>query len=524
VRSTSRVLHRTALALGLAAVVVLAAGEAPPFAALSVPAVAQAVEPGIAPEPSPTPTPTPTALAAGDQPQVEPTPLPPTGHPPGRRKDGGIEPRSVPPAEPAGSPTATAELYTPSPTATPPVEELTPTPVPTETPTPTADPTTTATATEIPSAIATVTVTPSATATATATPPATATATAIPTPASTATATATAHRPIRDDVATATATPIVVGTVTATPTATATPAISAASAGLTEAHYRVGKDTPLGAMEWYAATDTEMLGVLRNTNFRLRFQVHNSGGTGRLWTPRLEYARVSGGDWLPVPTSGGAAPFVVAATAQYANGATIPTAVFSLGTGSGTPQAGVAYSSQNPGGTLLLNAGSYTEIEFNVQATVHAQSHSVYTFRLSDDGTPLQFYEREPRLSFRQPYNPDNPHVARSIYGNSCASCHVTHTAKGPMVRPIAGDKALCMSCHDGSGAQRDLTAEFSGPGGGDVRCTSCHDPHRAGGSVGASGSGKPIALRSLIVNHAYAGLAQAMKPVPIAVLTADAT
>jgi predicted CXXCH cytochrome family protein len=255
--------------------------------------------------------------------------------------------------------------------------------------------------------------------------------------------------------------------------------ISPAPANLTTAHYRVGKDAPLDAMEWYAATDAEALGILRDTNFRLRFQVYNTGSSSKQWTPRLEYGVASSGAWADVSAGEGAAPFFVTGTTHYANGASIPTTALALGEGTGTPQEGIALSGQYPGGTFVVGPGAYAEVEFNLQATSAAQSHSVYTFRLGDGSTPLNTSYGEPRLSFRQPYNPDNPHVTAGISPDNCGICHRTHGSQGPRLRTLADDRSLCMTCHDGSGSQRDLSAEFAGSGNSQAQCTSCHDPHR---------------------------------------------
>jgi predicted CXXCH cytochrome family protein len=266
-------------------------------------------------------------------------------------------------------------------------------------------------------------------------------------------------------------------------------------------------------MEWYANTDAEALGILRQTNFRLRFQVYNSGSTSKQWAPRLEYAVASSGAWADVPAGAGVAPFRVTSTTNYANGASIPTAAFALGAGTGTPQDGIAFSDQNPGGTFVIGPGAYAEVEFNLQATTTAQSHSAYTFRLSDGGAALDATHGEPRLTFRQPYNPDNPHVTASINPDNCGICHRTHSSQGPRLRTLADDRLLCMTCHDGSGSQRDLSAEFAGTS--PSQCTTCHDPHRTRDSSPEPDPGNTTLTAAaewyLSTNPVNAALAQAV-------------
>ncbi|MHB9004943.1 MAG: cytochrome c3 family protein [Coriobacteriia bacterium] len=280
-----------------------------------------------------------------------------------------------------------------------------------------------------------------------------------------------------------------------------------------EAHCRIGKDTPLSAMDWYGGVDSDTPGVLRNTSFRVRFQFYNSGNTARAWTPRLEYSSVSSGTWTAVPTTSGTAPFFVTDTIQYTNGTAIPTANFGLGTGIGTAQNGVAYDSQNPGGAITLNANSYTEIEFNLQANANAAYYVVYLFRVTDNGTALSSYNCDARISLWEPQSTSSPHIIAGSTPDNCASCHRSHIGQGPELRKIANDKQTCMTCHDGTGTRLNLTTEFNysyrhpieatsgvhragegyspnwNPGTNrHVQCMDCHDPHAA--RTGASTPG----------------------------------
>lgn len=161
-----------------------------------------------------------------------------------------------------------------------------------------------------------------------------------------------------------------------------------------EAHFRVGEDSPLTASTWYASTDTPMSGLVRDTNFRVRFQLYNNGDTNVSWTPQLEWTTTPGSGYAAVPTASGASPFFVSDTTQYTSGATIATGNFALGAGTGTAQSGVAYDTENPASAgITLNADSYTEVDFSVQANANATAGATYYFRITSAGTALTAYD-----------------------------------------------------------------------------------------------------------------------------------
>jgi predicted CXXCH cytochrome family protein len=235
--------------------------------------------------------------------------------------------------------------------------------------------------------------------------------------------------------------------------------------GLRETHARIGQDTSLSSMQWLAPTDGPAAALPIGSNFRVRFQVWNDGAAAQAWHPRLEWAAVAASmTWAAVPTSAGGAPLFTTATNQYANGTAIPVASFALGPGpTGTiAQAGVAYAGSNPGGSFSLNGSSYTEIEFNVQPTSAAAFAKPYAFRLTDNGTLLTSSAIDGQVSVRAPQNPLSPHVTVGQTPDNCAACHRSHTGQGPMLQKLSDDKQVCLSCHDGTGAQPSLSGEFS--------------------------------------------------------------
>lgn len=291
---------------------------------------------------------------------------------------------------------------------------------------------------------------------------------------------------------------------------------SVAPGSVREAHFRIGKDTALNAMEWYAGVDSAATDVTRNTNLRVRFQLYNEGDAVT-WTPRLEWTETPGSGYSTVPLISGAAPFFVTDTLHHISATTIATANFGLGAGTGTAQGGIAYDSENPAGSVLIvSAFSYTEVEFNVQANSNAVNGRSYFFRLTDSGAPLTSYdsgdaqivvqipaplpppEGPPAHNFHMPYAADT---------SSCAACHRVHTSVAPTaLQKQWPEEEVCFTCHDGTGAPDILTsfskafrmpitstagihslteprtqdpASFSGVNR-HVECTDCHNPHFA--------------------------------------------
>ena len=278
-----------------------------------------------------------------------------------------------------------------------------------------------------------------------------------------------------------------------------------------EAHFRIGQDTPLAAMEWYDAADVRTAGIHRNENFRVRFRVYNDGDGPKNWLPRLEYLE-AGSSWTAVPPTSDSLPFYIASSGHFSNGDNISTSYFALGTGTGTAQEGHAYCA-TPVASISLGPFSYTEIEFNVQANSNADYYTVYSLRLSDNGTAFDSYSNNAIISVWQNDNPDSPHYGYSNITAKCASCHRVHTGTGQTLRASWPEEALCYTCHDGTGARTNITAQFTGKsyihpisttegihttGEGaynwlphnsrHVECEDCHNPH--GLQTGASTPG----------------------------------
>ncbi|MFC1947009.1 cytochrome c3 family protein [Chloroflexota bacterium] len=286
---------------------------------------------------------------------------------------------------------------------------------------------------------------------------------------------------------------------------------------LNEAHYRIGDDTPLDDMVWLNTTDNRTSGILRNENFRVRFQVYNSGSE-KEWLPRLEYLS-SAGNWAGVPSTAGSAPFYIAATSQFTNGDNISISDFALGTGTGSPQEGRAYGTV-PSTSINISASSYTEIEYNIRASSNALYYTPYLLRLSDNGVGFDSYANTAIISIWQDENTSSPHSNYVGTTGKCAACHRTHTATGKTLRSSWPEESLCLTCHDGTGARTDIAGQFektythpvdstqgvhtTGEGSYNwlpatnrhVECEDCHNPH--GSFTGSSTPGFDYLSRNI--------------------------
>lgn len=120
------------------------------------------------------------------------------------------------------------------------------------------------------------------------------------------------------------------------------------------------------------------------------------------------------------------------------------------------------------------------------------------------------------------PYS--NPHAGGSATTDSCAACHRTHDGQTrALVETASAQHAVCLTCHDGTGAATNVGAEFSGAPANDVaagkyyqhpvmsssatrhtsgqsdefagvsnrhtECTDCHNPHKVNTSLAAAPS-----------------------------------
>jgi predicted CXXCH cytochrome family protein len=353
-----------------------------------------------------------------------------------------------------------------------------------------------------------------------------------------------------------------------------------------------------GAPAAYGRLDAPLEGVARYQVLRVRFRLHNQGDEAVSVVPLLEQRR-AGGTFVPVPEkaqpgspvhvrrewvrSPSGSGTVLGPRAEH-----LPTARLLMSDG-GSEVRGHRSSAANPDRTVVLPAGTSTEQEFTLGVGVAAEYLTTYEVRLADAGRPLgddvatvQLGKEPPaqlspgqrqgkvmrtqrtapqdsgvryRLSFQpaafSPAAVTAGGAATGIHGpysttpDQCAVCHRTHTAPGPnlLVEDLP-QAALCFTCHDGTGASRDVEAEYAGvpPSNPADRayyehdsltasrhalssqpelagvldrhseCADCHNPHQASGddatqtATGWTASGRLRGVSGVAVTNGAAG------------------
>ena len=167
-----------------------------------------------------------------------------------------------------------------------------------------------------------------------------------------------------------------------------------ANPNVVQEHYRWRNDNGSeSAATWKAAQDTRITGQDRNENIRLRFAIANTAQytSADNYQYLLEYSTGTTGPWAAVPVSAGSDPFEMTATSYYADGANTTNQL----TGSGTFAAGrCVEDTSNATANYSLSQGDYTEFEYCFQATSNALRSGTYYFRLTNDRSDLDGYDR----------------------------------------------------------------------------------------------------------------------------------
>ncbi len=272
--------------------------------------------------------------------------------------------------------------------------------------------------------------------------------------------------------------------------------------------------------------DRSLDGAQRFTVYHLRFQVVNDGDEEASLQPTLEVAGDDGA-WTAIPEVDPVVgqPFYAAADdgkTFKARRSAIDAAQLRLNTSDdplATAVPGESSAGHNPAGALTMPGHSYTEIEFAVRATADAAWLASYDFRLADGTTALAAtgpavvtMRSKPSLDLspgqrRGTSTPDaaplyrlsttsttaagstgtstggtlvglrvtslatdvtpldytSPHMTVGLTSDTCAACHASHTAQGPMLLQAASPMAnLCFTCHDGTGADADVKSQFT--------------------------------------------------------------
>lgn len=316
----------------------------------------------------------------------------------------------------------------------------------------------------------------------------------------------------------------------------------------------------------YRAGDEPLYLTADGTAFRVRFRLDNPAAERAVVTPRLEYRPRTGGPFRPVTDRPDAAfhterEWVAARGGTRPGAATTPIPVADLlvddGSG-GTATAGERASGTNPAAPVRLPGGGYSEVEFTVHTGSGIAWSSGYEFRLTDAGTSLaeaavaqvgtgaapaaalSAGQRDgtavivskaaapTRYALVTPLAAGDPaggvHGPYSMTADQCAVCHRGHTgAATNLLRRAGSQSALCLTCHDGTGApdvasqftDPDIPAddpatrsyyghdalaatshtsatvdEFGGVANRHSECGDCHNAHRSGGPPAASTAG----------------------------------
>ncbi len=132
---------------------------------------------------------------------------------------------------------------------------------------------------------------------------------------------------------------------------------------------------PASAASWAANEDTQITGLTKTTNRRLRFLVSNTGAASSTATYKLQSAQAatcSSGTYSDVPTDTSGA-WRITDTSYYTDGAASTNVSSGLTDPSGkTFVAGQLKDAGNTTGSITLTSSQFTEIEYAIQATDNA--------------------------------------------------------------------------------------------------------------------------------------------------------
>jgi predicted CXXCH cytochrome family protein len=311
----------------------------------------------------------------------------------------------------------------------------------------------------------------------------------------------------------------------------------------------------------------------RGQLYVVRFQVLNPSDVPWILRPAIEFAPTLPPDlWSVVPAVNPVDGVAFYTSANVRRGeapgvGVIETSALRLpiaGDPLAIPAPGIAHRGVNPGPELSLAAHTFTELSFTIRATADAPWLTAYQVRLTDDGQPMPgsglatlvmrdtppvilsagqqsgreagrpipLYPLSPPsgssivpmktggrvAALGPPYT--SPHTNYTLTTDACAACHSGHRGQGQMllVRP-APQSTLCFTCHNGTGAESNIAAQYSDPSvpantpaagawyshpatvlsshtsdrdpgefqgvlNRHTACTDCHQPHQADASL----------------------------------------
>ncbi|NTW22415.1 hypothetical protein HGA34_02595 [Candidatus Falkowbacteria bacterium] len=158
---------------------------------------------------------------------------------------------------------------------------------------------------------------------------------------------------------------------------------------------------------WLEAEDvgspTASTSLQKNVTTRLRLSAANTGGGAANQQYQIQYATTTGncasdpGGWATIPTSTTLA-FRMSTTTTINNGSST-TQQLANAEGYTFVPGRLVKDPSNKATTTTLAESRYTEIEFAFFATNNAVDNTTYCFRMTDNGTPLNHYDRYAELT-----------------------------------------------------------------------------------------------------------------------------
>ncbi len=171
-----------------------------------------------------------------------------------------------------------------------------------------------------------------------------------------------------------------------------TPEITATTSSLDQKHFQIFQDdADLNAATQYAAEDTNY-NVSLDTNFRLRFEVANTGTAPVNITRRLEFSE-DGGAWTQITT--GTNNVRLVDSSEFSDGGATTNQLTAVGTFT----AGQGKDTGSDTTQISLTNAYFVEDEYALKFESSADGH-YYQFRISNAGSALDTYTKTPLISF----------------------------------------------------------------------------------------------------------------------------
>ncbi|MDD4990561.1 MAG: hypothetical protein PHW31_04660, partial [Candidatus Pacebacteria bacterium] len=169
--------------------------------------------------------------------------------------------------------------------------------------------------------------------------------------------------------------------------------IGATAPVLNQEHFQIFQDDAgLNSATQYAVEDANY-NVALETNFRIRFQIANTGDGAENITRRLEFKEDSG-FWTQITTNSNNIRLVDSSNFTDADATT------AVLTATGTFTAGQGKDTGSDTSQISLTNGYYTEDEYSLKFESTADNHA-YQFRITNAGVELDTYSATPIINFR---------------------------------------------------------------------------------------------------------------------------